>query len=169
MQIFKKIFPIVIIIMIICSCNRTRRLKLIEPEHTFNQYGRVENKPLPGGKKKVVSYWDIRSVDFILMHTPKGKIDDLMKRNPDWAFLFYIKCNIVDTLKVINTLNRYNQNFEVILDFNSDFVRKNNLDPNLASNGFICDSENSVLGTSVIGTTMSFFDSEFDKVKKILR
>ena len=169
MQSENKTLLLFLLASIAFSCSRMDAVRLVEPKYTFNRYGRVENKPIPKDKKKVVSYWKLRGIDFDIMHTPDGKIDSLIKMNPDWAFIFYIKCNDSDTSKVVNTLDAYNQNFEAILDFNWDFAEKNALDTSLSSIGFICAPDNSILGLAVIGTTMSFFDSEFEKAKKILR
>ncbi len=168
---FKSIsqFFTLIILFALFSCSENNKIKLVEPKHTFNRYGRVENKPIQTDKKKVITYLVVGMVNIIFADTPKGKVDSIIRANPDWQFIYYIDCQEKDSLYIMKKLNQYDCDFEVVLDFNREFEQKNFPDSHMGGIGYICDEANEVYGVSIIGSSKSFFDSEFAKAKEILR
>ncbi len=73
------------------SCIRTQKLKLVQPVDVFNRYGRVENYSFDNSKKKVINFFDVRCIGMVMDYTPTGKIDRLIKNNPDYDFIFLYK------------------------------------------------------------------------------
>ena len=62
-------------------------------------------------------------------------------------------------------LNKHNCSVPVILDPNGEFPAINKIEPTYTMIGYICDKNGKVRGSSVIGTSQSFFDREFAYAK----
>ena len=89
--------------------------------------------------------------------------------NPDWQFIFYINCLPEERIQVPKILKKFNCTFPVLLDEDAKFLKTNKMNEEYTAIGFILDSRNSVVGMGIIGTTMSLFDSEFTKAKRVAR
>lgn len=128
----------------------------------FNAEGRVENYRIQKGRPFVIQILDLDSWTDVLRHTPEGKIDRILEQNPTWEFIFYCECPVSDSLRVMELLNRYHCHFPLILDpdRNCQHLRygKNS---HYTAVGAICDERGKSLGGSIIGTSQSFFDSDF--------
>lgn len=101
----------------------------------------------------------------ILSHTPEGKIDKIISENPSWQFLIYCAAELSDSLKLMKLLNNHNCSFPVILDPDGEFLVINKIESTYTCIGFICDTNGKVRGSSIIGTSQSFFDREFEYAK----
>ncbi|MCI1785597.1 MAG: hypothetical protein LKI59_05610 [Bacteroidales bacterium] len=152
------------------SCQNSHKIKLVQPADNvvYNRFGKVQGYSIDMSKKKVINYLTPGGLNDDLYHTDKGKIDRIIKDNPDWDFIFYIGCQEADTSKVMEILTQYGCNFPVILDIDKNFL-KTNLDSQYSEIGFICDSKNEIMDVCVIGTKQSSFDTDFRKVKRILQ
>ena len=108
--------------------------------------------------KKVVQYLSTWSLGVTLENTPPGK-----------QFIFYINCLPEERIQVPKILKKFNCTFPVLLDEDAKFLKTNKMNEEYTAIGFILDSRNSVVGMGIIGTTMSLFDSEFTKAKRVAR
>jgi hypothetical protein len=155
--------------LIISSCGG-HRIKIIYPsDNVYDMHGKVNDYSIDDTKKKVVQFSSLHGIPFIMDYTPKGKIEKIIRDNPDWEFIFYVYGEQADTSELISALKKYQCNFPVIFDYKNEFQEKNFGDVRYGGIGFICDRNNKVVGLSEIGTTMSFFDQEFAKAKRICR
>lgn len=150
------------------GCAGSHRIGLWEGyTDVFDANGRVEDYRIRKGRPFVVTLLMTREFSDVLFHTPKGKIDRIIEENPEWEFVFYCKGAPGDSSKVMDVLSRYGCRFPVIMDPEGRWEREN-IDGKYSAIGVICDAEGNMLGMSVIGTSQSFFDSEFAKAKRAL-
>ncbi len=116
-------------------------------------------------KNKVVTYVDYLDLKGFMGEAPKGKIDSIIRDNPDWEFIFFVKAELKDSSNVVKLLEYYDNKFPVVLDINGRFAESNNM-KGIIVIGYICDKKNEIFGGGVIGSKMSVFDKEFQKIKK---
>lgn len=150
------------------SCHRSRTLILPEDMLCVDKDGVVDTIHIRNGKK-VVQFLSTWSLDVTLENTPPGKIDAIIRNHPDWQFIFYIHCLPEERIQVPKILEKFNCKFPVLLDEDAKFLKMNKMNEEYTAIGFILDSRNSVVGMGIIGTTMSIFDSEFTKAKRVAR
>lgn len=163
--------------MILSSCKYIgpdRSLTLVNVPTVYNWKGLVKSYHFNKNKKKVINY--LGGVDHlkeVLSQTDSGKIDKIIRENPNFQFIFYIDRIVPDdTVTLMNVLRQYRCAFPVIMDFNEEFYKANkerfHLEkPNrMTKIGYICDEECWVYELSVIGTRMSYFDEMFRKAKR---
>lgn len=151
------------------TCSRRHQISCPEVDISVNRYG--DKKPSPILKKKtVVNFFTPAGLISSLEDTPMGKIDKIIKENPDWQFLFYISCNPGQKGQVMKVLDKYNCNFSVLLDYKDAFRKENKrIEKDLTAIGFILGADNNVIALSVIGDTRSMFDASFKRAKRIAR
>lgn len=149
----------------LCSCT-SHRIKLwdgfdcvVSKDSTIVGYNITGNKPF------VVQYFSLKFMEFILEDTPCGKIDQIIRDNPEWEFIFYCNCSESEVPELQTILSRYNCGFPMIIDIEGEFARINGLGNQKMAIGFICDEKGMHIGTSVIGASMSLFDSQFKAAK----
>lgn len=159
---------LLIFVVIISSCQRSHTLILPEDMLCVDRYGVVDTLHIHEGKK-VVQFLSTWSLGVTLETTPPGKIDAIIRKNPDWQFIFYINCRPEEKVKIPRILEEFNCSFPVFLDEDALFLKINKMDEEYTAIGFILDSQNTVASMGIIGTTMSFFDKEFSKAKRVAR
>jgi len=151
------------------SCTPKNQVNIVLPDNNvYNKDGKVNDYKIDLSKKKVIDYFTIGGLIMNLEYTDIGKIDRIIRENPDWEFIFYVKCEEKDTTKVKGILSRYECRFPVILDFKNEFYEKN-FSEQYGGIGFICDERNRSLSLAIIGTRQSFFDQNFARVKRTLK
>ena len=116
-------------------------------------------------KHRYMLYTTEANLRNILSHTPEGKIDKIISENPSWQFLIYCKAEPSDSSKLIQLLNKHNCSFPVILDQKGEFLAINKIESTYTLIGYFCDKNGKVLGASIIGTSQSFFDREYQYTK----
>src|SRR5574344_3083031 len=160
----------ILLVVVIClSCTPRNLVHIVLPNgNVYSRNGMVRDYSIDMSKKKVVNYFTIGGLIMNLEYTDTGKIDNIIRNNSDWEFIFYIKCTPKDTAKVENILSRYKCDFPVILDFNDEFAKQNFSDQ-YGGIGYICDEKNRSLSLALIGTRQSFFDQNFARVKSQLK
>lgn len=174
-----KIFLFTVCLLIFFSCkqfNENRFVKLVEVPTVYNWKGHVKEYKFDKKKKKVINYLGkVGSLRNILEHTDRGKIDRIIRENPDFQFVFYIDRVVpADTVAFKELMLKYRCAFPVILDFKDEFYKanKNRLIPEndrYSQIGYICDKDCYIYEISVIGTRQSFFDEMFRKAKRQMR
>lgn len=150
------------------SCGRDRSIILL-PENlpSVDRNGEIEGIPVMEGKKVVQFLYAGLLVD--IMKMAPGKIDRIIQDNPDWQFFFYIYCKSEKETEILcDYLDQFDCRFPVMIDYDQMFLKKNRMDHYTAI-GFILDRYNKTIGMSVIGDPRSFFDSEFNKAKRIVK
>lgn len=145
------------------------RIECMEIPVAVNRAGDVAPPLIVRNTKTVVTYFTPGGMGFSLDGTPRGKIDRIIRDNPDWQFLFYVDCSPKWKNTVIHYLNEYDCNFPVMLDYEGKFKQKNLVQKDLTGIGFILDADSRQLGCSVIGDSRSLFDSEFKKAKRMAK
>ena len=161
----------VLLAIALSACQPVKRVGFWEDyTDVFDADGRVENYQIEKGKYFVIQYLTLDNLRDVLYHTPEGKFDKIIEENPAWEFVFYCECPVSDSLKLMNLLERYHCRFPVILDPEGQWPVQNlGCRPHsYLAGGVICDERGKVLGGSVIGTTQSFFDSEFIRANREL-
>lgn len=155
-------------VVLLFSCENKKIHSLEDPRYVFDKNGRVWSYKKEA-KPTFYQYNTLRALKDMLYHTPMGKIDSIITNNPDWQFVFYCKCQIQDSLELIELLNRRHCSFPVIIDSAATFLSKNGMQP-YSEIGLFCDERGRKLGLySSIGTDKSFFDIEFPKAKAMIR
>ena len=133
----------------------------------FSAAGRVTDYQIRQGRPVVIQILDLPCWEDALRHTPDGKIDRIIAENPIWEFFFYCECPVEDSLKVMKMLERYHCGFPLILDPEKKCQRlRYGEKSHYTAVGAICDERGKTLGGSIIGTTQSFFDSNFLNAKR---
>lgn len=133
-------------------------------QYVFNKDGRC-NVTIDHTKHNYILYTTEANFRHVLSHTPEGKIDKIINENPSWQFLIYCKTEPTDSSKLMQLLSKYNCNFPVILDPNGEFLSINKIESTYTLIGYFCDQNGKVLGASIIGTSQSFFDREYQYTK----
>ena len=152
------------------SCDRPAKQQLLlNDTFVYNRNGRIYNQyPESFDKERVIiTYLDLRIIDYVLRETPRGKIDKIIRDNPNWLFVFVCDSQLKDSSIVVNKLNHYGCDFPVILDVDHEFEREYRLEHFLATTFVIKGNKRNNLG--IIGASNSFFDSEFDRYKQSVR
>ena len=148
--------------MTIISCSwGTEIVPWDDFQYVFDKDGRC-NATIDSTKHHYILYTTEDNFRHVLSHTPEGKIDKIISENPSWQFLIYCKAEPSDSSKLIQLLNKHNCSFPVILDQKGEFLAINKIEPTYTMIGYICDKNGIVRGSSVIGTSQSFFDREFE-------
>lgn len=160
-----RIIAAIAVCMTVISCSRGTVIVPWEDfQYVFDKDGSC-NVTMDPSKYHYMLYTTEPNLRSVLAHTPKGKIDKIISENPSWQFLIYCKMEPSDSLKLMQLLNKHNCSFPVILDPNGEFLAINKIEPTYTMIGYICDKNGKVRGSSVIGTTQSFFDREFAYAK----
>lgn len=157
-------------LVILClSCTPRNLIHIVPPNNNvYDRNGKVQGYSIDMSKKKVVDYFNVDGLIMVLNYTDSGKIDKIIRENPDWEFIFYVGCKQKDTAKVKDVLSWFKCDFPVILDFDDEFAEKN-FNQKYSAIGFICDSKDRSKAVSCIGTRQSFFDSDFARVKSTIK
>lgn len=165
------------LVILLSSCRQLgfdRSIKIVDVPTVYNWKGLVKNYHLDKTKKKVVTYLGgVAHLKDVLQYTDQGKIDKIIRENPDFQFIFYIDRIVPeDTTAFMEVMRQYRCAFPVILDFKEEFFHANKdrhplEKPNrMTKIGYICDKEGCIYEMSVIGTRKSFFDESFIKAKR---
>ena len=165
-----KLFAVFVCFASCLSCHQPSKQQfVVNGDYVFDKNGRVlDQSPASFDMDRVIiTYLDLRILDYELGETPRGKIDRIINDNPEWHFVFVINAELQDTSLVVNKLNDYGCDFSVILDVNHEFEREYRLEHFLATTFVIKGNKRNNLG--IIGASNSFFDSEFDKYKQSVR
>ena len=150
----------------VISCGSGNALKLWEDfEYVYDRHGTVESYSIAHEKPFVCSWFSLNGLAFALQYTPPGKIDQIIGDNPDWEFVFYCGCNQSDSLVLQQLLDAHDCSFPIILDSDNELGRINYDNSSYGSITTICGPDGTKLGSGVIGTSMSFFDSSFEDAK----
>ncbi len=150
--------------MALASCSwGTKIVPWDDFQYVFDKDGRT-NVTIDPTKHHYILYTTESNFRSVLSHTPEGKIDKIIRENPSWQFLIYCKTEPSDSLELMLLLSKYNCSFPVILDPSGEFLSINEIESTYTLIGYICDRYGKVLGGSIIGTTQSFFDQEFQKI-----
>ncbi len=158
----------VLLLSLIYSCENKNNIKTPDVRDAINRNGPIEVPPVRDGKK-VVMYWSAGGFAFSMEDVPHGKIDGIIKDNPDWQFIFYVYCKSDEDVELVKAWLKYiGDDFAVRIDRKDAFKKANRM-MEYDSIGFILDSEGNRVGLSVIGTPRSRFDSEFRKAKQIIK
>lgn len=169
------IFIISLLFLFACDGRRGNPVNLVEVPTVYNWKGLVSSYHFDNSKKKVINYFGyLGNFRETLEHTDKGKIDRIIRENPDFQFIFYIdRIKPEDTTAFMQIMRTHQCAFPVILDFKDEFYNQNKAHLNspgrLTDIGYICDRECYVYGLSVIGTRQSFFDQAFRKAKRLMK
>ena len=156
----------VLLLLLLNSCGG-QRYKTPDVREAIDRNGPVE-VPLVQDGKKVVMYYTAGGFAFSMQDVPHGKIDGIIRDNPDWQFLFYVHCQTDEEVEFVRKwLANIGDDFAVRIDRDNAFRKANNMDE-YGSIGFILDEKGRKLSVCVIGTPRSFFDSEFRKAKRML-
>lgn len=154
----------IIMLLTLVSCSQGKSILPWEGYlYVFDKDGETY-EAIDHSKHHYYLYTTERNLRSTLSHTPDGKIDKIIRKNPSWQFIFYINADPADSASIMNMLKKYDCRFPVIFDPEGDFLKVNSLE-NYTQIGFICNKEGKVLGVSTIGTTQSFFDQEFRYAK----
>ena len=168
-----------------CACTGSSflRQKLIFPELdvVFSKNGQIHSYKIDMNKPKVVTYiWGEHNLRRLLSETPSLKINNLISRNPEIDFIFYLDgINLSDVEKILPILDKYDVTYPIILDFNSIFAEANGnrylkgkTDDCCTLYGYFCDKSNRIFksGGGIIGTEKSkmYFDPSFARFKATL-
>lgn len=154
------------------SCTSHHKIKLAyDFDNVFDRKGRVEGYAIDEGKKKVINFSKANSFYEFLYNSPKGKIDSIIKSNPDWEFIFYCSGQPKDTADIVKFLDEFDCDFPVIMDYTNEFGKMNFPAPadEMGIIGYICDKNNKIYGLGPMGDTRSTFDGEFRNVKRMLK
>ena len=159
-----------LVLAIVCfagcfSCREPAKQQLVLGNgYVYDRTGRVDSASLDDTydkDKTVVTYLDIRVLDVVLSETPKGKIDRIIRDNPDWNFVFMINAKLADSSYVVKKLNQYECAFPVFLDKDEEFKENNHLN-NILATTYIY-KRGKIVNLGVIGSSKSFFDEAFKK------
>lgn len=172
-----KIFLLGLLLLCWACSGKYDRAKIVELKTAYNYQGLDTSYSIDMNKKRVISYIGPKgSFADLLATTPIGKIDKIIKDNPDFDIIFYIdRIEKEDTTYIKNILKNYNCKFTVLLDFDSEYYKQNEsiLNPmksgRLTKISHICDRDGRVRGLAVIGTRMSVFDPIFARTKRYMR
>lgn len=157
---------LIALFILLISCGQSKhRLKMVDSDIVVSRHGVMSYgfQPQPG--KKVVTFYALGNFIAEMQYTPTGKIDRIIRSYPNWRFVFYVDGSLDDTTSVRKALDKYNCNYEVVLDYNKRFREENALGK-LTSIGYICNGNDEVLSLALIGTDRSFFDQEFRKYNR---
>lgn len=158
------------IILILTSCVNSSNY--IHPwndyDYVYNQYERTDFE-FDYDKNYYMLYSTLRNLEVCLSTTPKNKIDYIINENPSWQFVFYCNCSVADSTQLMSVLRKYDCQFPVIIDPNRDFLEVNDIDESYTMIGYFSNKKGKCLGGAIIGTSQSFFDQEFKKVKAKIR
>lgn len=158
------------IILILTSCVNSSNY--IHPwndyDYVYNQYERTDFE-FDYDKNHYMLYSTLRNLEVCLSTTPKNKIDYIINENPSWQFVFYCNCSVADSTQLMSVLRKYDCQFPVIIDPNRDFLEVNDIDESYTMIGYFSNKKGKCLGGAIIGTSQSFFDQEFKKVKAKIR
>lgn len=153
------------------SCNRLPKViipkQLSNPEYVLDKNGFRDNYSFSIDRKKVIQFNTLGGLRFILSDTPPHKIDNMIKNNPDWEFIFVVSMPLTDSSKLQSVLVHHNCEFPVIIDTDNVFAKQNRLGK-LTAVGWISDENDNVYGNGCVGSEKSFFDQEFSRVKRRL-
>lgn len=161
---------ILLSLVITCvACGQRHRIYSPEIPVAVDRNGDSVSAPIESGKK-VIHFFTPRQMRDVLSHTPRGKINRIIRENQDWQFLFYILCKPEDKEFIIKLLDTYGCEFQVLLDYNDVFRKQNSrLEKDVECIGYIVDSNQNWVGLSVIGDTRSPFDATFKRAKRIVK
>lgn len=160
-----RIIAVIAACMTMISCSRGARIVAWEDfQYVFDKDERCD-VTIDSLKHHYMLYATEANLRSVLAHTPDGKIDKIISENPSWQFLIYCAAEPSDSLKLMQLLCKHNCSFPVILDPNGEFLTINKIEPTYTMIGYICDKNGKVRGSSVIGTSQSFFDREFAYAK----
>ncbi len=155
------------------SCDHYMKIHPVELQegmYVIDRHGLVKDYAPDLSGNKVYTYLMRTScLKEWMKFSPHGKIDQIIAENPEWVFLTYVEGVPEDSTFVRSTLDKYDCGFPVILDTKGGFRKRNPRMNEMALWGGICNKRGEVLGASVIGDSMSFFDSEFENAKRIMR
>lgn len=155
---------VILMLLTLVSCSQGKEILPWEGyRYVFDKDGRA-SVTFDHTKHHYYLYTTESNFSSSLYHTPEGKIDKIIKGNPSWQFIFYVKADIADSSSIMKMLKRYDCDFPVILDPDGDFLQINSLE-DYSQIGFICNKDGRIFGVSTIGTTQSFFDQEFRYAK----
>lgn len=166
---FKQVFIFgvlfLFILLLLCSCHRDQIKLWRDYEHVLTADGEVFDYSLPQRQKFVVTDFSMRLLGFYKEGQVPGKIDSIIHRNPDWAFVFYCKGEAKDSAKLKSWLKEIGATFPVILDPDNTFSKINRI--NEGSYGIICDEDGRIIipAAGMIGDRRTPFDSQFAKAK----
>ncbi|MEG1898984.1 MAG: hypothetical protein RR183_04845 [Bacteroidales bacterium] len=138
--------------IIFCACKHIgidRTVVLVDVPTVYNWKGVVKNYHFDKSKKKVINYLGgVRNLKNVLEHTDSGKIDKIIRNNPDFQFIFYVdRVTPDDTIAFMDVMRKYRCTFPVILDFEEEFYKANKdrlcleKPRRMAKIGYICDEE----------------------------
>lgn len=161
------------LIVALTSCDHYMKIHPVELQdgmYAIDRHGLVKDyAPDLSGNKVYTYLMETSCLITWFGYTPHGKIDQIIAENPEWVFLTYVEGAPEDSAFVRSTLDQYDCDFPVILDTKGRFRKRNSRMNDMALWGGICNKRGEVLGASVVGNSMSFFDSEFEKAKRIMR
>lgn len=165
---FRNLFVLSLLLLYGCGAHSGGHIiKTPDVREAINRDGPVEVPPVQEGKK-VVMYFTAGGFAFSMEDVPHGKIDGIIRDNPDWQFLFYVSCGSDKEVEFVRKWMAYiGDDFAVRIDREHAFRKANKMDE-CGSIGYILDEKGKQMSVCVIGTPRSFFDSEFRRVKRIL-
>ena len=164
----RPIYLVMVMFLISCVNSSNYIHPWNEYDYVYNQYERTDFK-FDTDKNHYILYSTLRNLEVCLSTTPKNKIDHIIKENPFWQFVFYCNCTVADSSKLMNVLQKYDCQFPVILDPKRNFLEVNDINDSYTMTGYLCNKKGECLGGAIIGTSQSFFDQEFKKVKAKIR
>ena len=151
-----------------CEMDKIYPVEIQDGMYVIDRHGIVQDYKPDFSGNKVYTYAWARGLNEWLSLSPYGKIDKIIADNPDWEFVTYINGTVEDSTRIRKKLDKYNCNFPVILDTKEAFCKKNKSMNSMGLWGGMCNKHNELIGTSVIGDSLSFFDPTFEKVKRRL-
>lgn len=167
----KKLFIYILLLLSVSCTSKTssKYLDLIVPEDVYTKDGIVTDYAIDPKKPCVVTLiTGIWSVDFLYGHTPENKINKIIAENPEFDFIFYFDIDRSETEELMERLTRYNIDYPVIFDYDHLFADNNKAFSKYFTTGTLtCNQHKKFISMDgMIGTSMSFFDSNFPKTKK---
>lgn len=85
-------------------------------DYAYNRYGRDTNYSFDNSKPKIISYFDTGNLEFFCCYDNRRHADKIIKANTGFEFLFYIHCPLSDTTRIIEMLDKSDNDFTVMLD-----------------------------------------------------
>lgn len=159
----KTISVLAIFCLLLTSCDRKVEMKFPPLDNVYDRFGKVEGYSISKDKPKMVTYY--KSTGWEIFHQRPGEMEDRIRRNPGWQFVFIVDGPPKDTTYIMGLLNQQELNIPVIFDFDHYFTKHAHYQPaGISDVGYIVDKDNIIRGS--IGSACTDYSNMITEFKK---
>ena len=85
----KHLIPLfTLLCLLLASCERKVEMKFPPLDNVYDRFGKVEGYSISRDKPKMVTYYKSRGWE--IFHQRPGEMEDRIRRNPGWQFVFIV-------------------------------------------------------------------------------